>query len=106
MQNRWCYSTERMQKTLRAKCKNKHRIEASMVEAFITGEASNFVTAHYEAKNCHLHNPKPRYNADEPKKDGSNLSLFKEISHQPVVGNQYRWMLKNGGPFCCISLTT
>ena len=48
-----------------------------MAEAFITEEASNFVTAHYEAKNRHLHNLKPRYNADEPKKGGSNLSLFK-----------------------------
>ena len=35
------------------------------------------MTAHYEAKNRHLHNPKPRYNADEPRKGGSNLSLFK-----------------------------
>ena len=48
-----------------------------MAEAFITEEATNFVTANYEAKNHHLHNPKPRYNADEPKKGGSNLSLFK-----------------------------
>ena len=48
-----------------------------MAEAFITEEAANFVTAHYEAKKCHLHNPKPRYNAGEPKKGGSNLSLFK-----------------------------
>ena len=77
VQNRWCYPTERMQKTLRQKCKNKRRIEASMAEAFITEEAANFVTAHYEAKNRHLHNPKPRYNADDPKKGGSNLSLFK-----------------------------
>ena len=66
-----------MQKTLQAKFENKRRIEASMPEAFITDEAANFVIAHYEAKNCHLHNPKPRYNADEPKKGGSNLSLFK-----------------------------
>ena len=77
MQNRLCYSTERMQKTLRAKCKNKRRIEASMAEAFITEEASNFVTAHYEAKNRHLQNPKPWYNDNEPKKGQSNLSLFK-----------------------------
>ena len=77
MQNRWCYSTERMQKTLRAKCKTKRRIEASMAEAFITEESSNFVTAHYEAKNHHLHNLKPRYNADEPQKGGSNLNLSK-----------------------------
>ena len=48
-----------------------------MVEAFITEEATNFVTAHYEAKNHHLHNPKPRYNAGDPKKGWSNLSLFK-----------------------------
>ena len=45
VQNRWCYPTERMQKTLRQKCKNKRRIEASMAEAFITEEAANFVTA-------------------------------------------------------------
>ena len=48
-----------------------------MAEAFITVEAENFVTAHYEAKNRHLHNPEPRYNANNPKKGGSNLSLFK-----------------------------
>ena len=54
VQNRWCYATMRMQKTLRAKCKNKHRIEASMAEAFITEEAANFVTAHYEAKKSSL----------------------------------------------------
>ena len=48
-----------------------------MAEAFITEEAENFVTAHYEAKNHHLHNPKHWYNAGEPKKGGSNLSLFK-----------------------------
>ena len=51
---------------LRVKCKNKHRIEALMAEEFITEEAANFVTAHYEAKNRHLHNLKSRYNADEP----------------------------------------
>ena len=48
-----------------------------MAEAFITEEAAKFVTAHYEAKNRHLHNPKPQYNAGDPKKGGSNLSLFK-----------------------------
>jgi hypothetical protein len=35
------------------------------------------VTAHYEAKNRHLHNPKPWHNASDPKKGESNLSLFK-----------------------------
>ena len=77
VQDRWCYATKRMQKTLRAKCKNKRRIEASMAEAFITEEVANFVTAHYEAKNHHLHNLKPRHNDADPKKGGSNLSLFK-----------------------------
>ena len=48
-----------------------------MAEAFITEEAANFMTPHYEAKNRHLHNLKPRYNADEPKTGGSNLNLFK-----------------------------
>ena len=66
-----------MQKMLRAKCKNKHRIDALMAEAFITEKAANFVTAHYEAKNRHLHNSKPWYNAGDPKKGRSNLSLFK-----------------------------
>ena len=48
-----------------------------MAEAFSNEEVANFVIAHYEAKNHHLHNPKPRYNAGDPKKGGSNLSLFK-----------------------------
>ena len=48
-----------------------------MAEAFITEEAANFMTTHYEAKNRYLHNPKPRYNANDPKKGQSNLSLFK-----------------------------
>ena len=77
VQNRWCYSTERMQKTLRAKCKNKRRIEASMAEAFITEEAANFMTAHYEAKNRHLHNPKPRYNIGDHERRESKFKLFK-----------------------------
>ena len=48
-----------------------------MAVAFITEEATNFMTSHYEAKNRHFDNPKPRYNAGDPKKGGSNLSLFK-----------------------------
>ena len=48
-----------------------------MAEAFITEEAANFVIAHYEAKNHHLHNLKPQYNASDPKKGQSNISLFK-----------------------------
>ena len=48
-----------------------------MAEALIIEEAANFVTAHYEARNRHFHNPKPRYNAGDPKKGGCNLNLFK-----------------------------
>ena len=88
VQDRWCYATERMQKTLRAKCKNKRRIEASMAEAFITEEVANFVTAHYEAKNHHLHNPKPRHNDADPKKVGPTSAYSKGSSHQPVLRNQ------------------
>src|SRR3954467_14155269 len=67
VQNHCCYTTERMQKTLRAKCKNKRRIKASMAEAFITEEAANFVIAHYDATIPSLHNPKSRYNVGDPK---------------------------------------
>src|SRR3954470_3199001 len=66
-----------MQKTLSEKCKNKSRIETSMAEAFITEEAANFVTAHYDATLHSLHNPKPRYNVGDPKQRESKLSLFK-----------------------------
>ena len=100
MQNRWCYATERMQKTLRAKCKNERRIEASMAEAFITEEAANFVTAR------HLHNPKPRYNADDPKKGGSNLSLFKGNLTLASVSNPVSLDNKEWRTICCISSTT
>ena len=48
-----------------------------MAEAFIIEEVANFMTTHYEAKKWHLHNPKPRYNAGDPKKGGSNQILFK-----------------------------
>ena len=65
-----------------------------MAEAFITEEAANFVIAHYETKNRHLHNPKPRYNAGDPKKGRSNLSLFKgnlapaSVSHPVYLDNE------------------
>ena len=77
-----------------------------MAEAFITEEAANFVTAHYEAKNCHLHNSKPRYNAGDPKKVDPTSAYSKGISHQLVFHIQYLWIMKNGGPFRCISSTT
>ena len=53
VQNRWCYPIERCLKTIRKKCGNKARIEASMAEAFINEEVSNFTTTYYKGN---LHN--------------------------------------------------
>ena len=45
-----------------------------MAEAFILEEVSTFTQAYYTEKLPSVHNPTPRYNADE---NSSNLSLFK-----------------------------
>ena len=72
-QDRWCYSIERCQKVLRTKCKNKCKIEASISEAYILEEVSNFTSKYYADNLPSVHNPPPRYNARE---NESNLSLF------------------------------
>ena len=64
-----------------------------MADAFITKEVANFVTAHYEAKNHHLHNPKPRHNGD-PKKGGCNLSLFKGKLAPAGASKPITWDIK------------
>jgi len=74
VQNRWCYSIERCQKVLRTKCKNKCKIEASIAEAYILEEVSNFTSKYYSDNLPSVHNPPPRYNADE---EESNLSIFR-----------------------------
>jgi len=74
VQARWCYPIERCLKVLRKKCRNKAKIEASVAAAFIMEEVSNFTTAYYKDNLPSVHNPPPRYNADE---SSSNLSLFK-----------------------------
>ena len=76
VQNRWCYGLERMQKTLRAKCRNKRRIEASIAEASLAEEMPNFSTSRYAANIPSLHNAKSRYNTGDPRHE-SKLSLFK-----------------------------
>ena len=76
VQNRWMYSTERLQKTLRTKGKNKCKIEASIAEAFILEEVSNFTTSYYREDIPTLHNPVSRYNTGNPE-DESKLSLFR-----------------------------
>jgi hypothetical protein len=74
VQGRWCYPIERCLKTIRKKCRNKCKIEASIAETYILEEMSNFTTTYYGDKLPSVHNPPPRYN------DGgneSNLSIFR-----------------------------
>jgi len=74
VQGRWCHSIEIFQKVLWTKCKNKCKIEASIAEAYILEEVSNFTTKYYADNLPSVHNPPPRYNEDE---NESTLSLFK-----------------------------
>ena len=73
MQDRWCYPIERCLKTLRKKCRNKAKIEASIAEAYILEEVSNFTEKYYTENLPSVHNLPPRYNAG---KNESDLSLF------------------------------
>jgi hypothetical protein len=74
MHARWCYMIERCLKILRKKCRNKAKIEASVAEAFILEEVSNFTTTYYKDTLPSVHNPPTRYNTN---KSSSSLSLFK-----------------------------
>ncbi|KAG8082401.1 hypothetical protein GUJ93_ZPchr0014g46908 [Zizania palustris] len=74
VQSRWCYSIERFQKILRNKCKNKCKIEASIAEAYVLEEVSNFTTRYYADNLPSVHNPPARYNLPE---EESNLSIFR-----------------------------
>ena len=73
VQNRWCYSIERCQKILRTKCKNKAKIEASIAEAYILEEVSNFTMKYYSENLPSLYNPTPCYNSG---KVDTNLNIF------------------------------
>ena len=55
------------------KCRNKEKIEASIAEAYILEEVSNFTEKYYVENLPSVHNPPPRYNASE---NESNLTLF------------------------------
>jgi len=74
VQGHWCYPIERYLKVIRSKYKNKGKIEASVAEAYILEEVSNFTTTYYAENLPSIHNPPPRYNAGE---NESNLSLFR-----------------------------
>jgi hypothetical protein len=71
---RWCYPIERCLKTIRKKCTNKCKIEASVVEEYILEEVSNFTTTYYGDKLPIVHNPPPHYN---DVKNESNLNNFR-----------------------------
>ena len=73
VQNRWCYPIKRCLKTLRKKFRNKAKIEASIAEAYILEEVSNFTEKYYNENLPSVYNPPPRYNAGE---NESNLSLI------------------------------
>jgi hypothetical protein len=74
VQGRWCYPIERCLKTIRKKCRNKCKIDASIAEAYILEEVSNFTTTYYGDKLPSVHNPPPRYNDGD---NESNLSIFR-----------------------------
>ena len=74
VQGHWCYTVERTLKTVRKKCRNKGKIEASIASAFVLEEVSNFTTLYYSEMLPSVHNPTPRYNEDE---NESTLSLFR-----------------------------
>jgi len=74
VQGHWCYSIERTIKTVRKKCRNKAKIEASIAEAYIVEEVSNFTQKYYNEKLPSVHYPPTRYSAGE---NESCLSLFK-----------------------------
>ena len=74
MQGRWCYPIERCLKFLQKKYRNKCKIKASIVEAYILEEVANFTTIYYGDNLPSVHNPPPCYNVGE---NESNLSLFR-----------------------------
>jgi hypothetical protein len=76
VQNRWMYGTERQQKTLRLKSRNKCKIEASIAEAYIIEEVANMLTTYYPPDVPTMHNPVSRYNTGDLEHQ-SELSLFK-----------------------------
>jgi hypothetical protein len=88
VQARWSSLIERCLKTICKKCTNKARIEASIAEASIREEVSNFMTSYYKPNLPSKHNPPPRYNAGEVE---STLSLFKG-----QLGSTRDWIQNSG----------
>jgi hypothetical protein len=72
---RWQYGPERENKKLRDQCGNKCKIEASIDEATLNKEVSNFTTKYYDEKIPTQHNQILRYNATNPD-DVPKLGIF------------------------------
>ena len=72
-------SNQEVSKASSKKCRNKAKIEALVVEAFILEEVSTFTQAYYTKKLPSMHNPTSCYNINE---NSSNLSLSKGISEE------------------------
>ena len=75
VQTRWMFATEREQKNLQKKSTNKCRIEASIAEATLNEEVSNFTTKFYSDNLTIVHNSVPRLNMANPE-DLPELSIF------------------------------
>lgn len=75
VQYRWMYPGERDQKDLKSKVKNRARVEASIAEAYILDEISNFTTIYFADQVYTVHNPVARYNVIVESRECS-LSLF------------------------------
>jgi hypothetical protein len=73
VQYHWCYLIERTLKLIRKKFRNKARIEASVVEAYIVEEVSNFTEKYYKENLPSVLDHSPHYNVVE---NQSKLSLF------------------------------
>nr|AAK13155.1 putative transposase [Oryza sativa Japonica Group]AAP54277.1 transposon protein, putative, CACTA, En/Spm sub-class [Oryza sativa Japonica Group] len=75
VQFRWNYPIERGQKYLKSKVRNRARVEASIAEAYILDEISNFTSIYFADQVQTIHNPVPRYNVATQSIDCS-LNLF------------------------------
>jgi hypothetical protein len=75
VQFRWNYPIERGQKYLKSKVRNRARVEASIAEAYILDEISNFTSIYFANQVQTIHNPVPRYNVATQSIDCS-LNLF------------------------------
>jgi hypothetical protein len=75
VQFRWQFGPERVNKDIQLKTGNKNKPEASIAEATLTEEVSNFTTKYYDDNIPTRHNPVLRYNAANHE-EVPKLSIF------------------------------